>query len=550
MATDAIAPIVDTHNVTNRRTNLPVSESIQSDKDFSVKGDVESPLSFESVSEINVAFYEPPDSYESKHRWDPKATWTEEEERKLRRRLDWKVAAVACLCFGALQLDRGNITNALSDNMLKDLNLTTKEYNYGMTLFYVSFLSAELPSQMISKKLGSDVWIPIQMMGWSVVAIAQCGLKGKSTFYATRSLLGLLEGGFIADTILYLSYYYTAAELTIRLSWFWVSLTTTTIIGSFLAAGLLKLRGHHGLEGWRWLFLIEGVLTFLIGAWAFYYLPASPTQTQGKFNRKKWFNEREETIIVNKVLRDDPTKSSMHNREGLNLKDLWLSLTDFDMWPLYLIGLTAFIAPSTVNAYFTLTLKSLGYTTFQTNLLTIPSNVLFIIFNLSLAFISRRTNQRLLATLVQPVWALVFLIVLVTIPDNVNRWAKWAIVSLLQAYPYAHPILVSMNSMNAGSVRTRTVASSVYNMFVQAASLVASNIYQPTDAPYYHKGNRVLIGISCASIFLILFSKLWFKWRNSQRAKIWDHWTIPEKEEYLRTTTDKGNKRLDFRFLH
>nr|XP_018265913.1 uncharacterized protein I303_02290 [Kwoniella dejecticola CBS 10117]OBR88071.1 hypothetical protein I303_02290 [Kwoniella dejecticola CBS 10117] len=496
-----------------------------------------------SEDELYAKWYEPPDSYESKHRWDPKATWTTEEETKLRRRLDLKVAFVACICFAALQLDRGNITNALSDNLLTDVGMTTKEYNNGMTIFYLCFLSAELPSQMISKKLGSDVWIPIQMMLWSVVAIAQVGITGRSSFYATRALLGLLEGGFIADTILYLSYYYTAAELTLRLSFFWISYTATNVIGALLAAGLLRLRGHHGLPGWKWLFLIEGVLTFAIGAWAFFYLPASPTQTKKWWRPKGWFTEREETIIVNKVLRDDPTKSSMHNREGLSLVDLWRSLTDFDMWPLYLIGLVAFITPSTVQAYFTLTLKQLKYTTLQTNLLTTPSWILFAIGNFSCAYGAKKLNSRLLFVLVQPIWHLVFMIVLVVLPDHTNRWAKYVLLTLVQGYPYCHPILVSMNSMNAGSVRTRTVASSLYNMFVQAASLVASNIYQPSDSPYYHKGNRVLSGLSAASIVLVLFAKAWYIYRNKQKSKIWDNYTTAEKEDYLANTTDKGNKR-------
>lgn len=107
-----------------------------------------------------------------------------------------------------------------------------------------------------------------------------------------------------------------------------------------------------------------------------------------------------------------------------------------------------------------------------------------------------------------------------------------------------------MTSMNSGSVRTRTVASSVYNMSVQGASLIASNIYQPGDKPYYHKGNRVLLGIVVGNLALFAFAKAWYIFRNKRKAQIWDSWTTEQKDEYIRTTTDKGNKRLDFRFLH
>lgn len=243
--------------------------------------------------------------------------------------------------FFALQLDRGNISQALSDNMLTDLGMTTNDYNNGMMIFYCSFLFAELPSQMISKRLGPDRWIPIQMVSWSLVASFQAFLSDKTSFYICRFLLGLIEGGFIPDTILYLSYYFKSSELPRRLSFFWVAYQSTQIIAAFLAYGVLRLRGVNGLPGWAWLFAIEGALTGCIGIFSWFYLPPSPYETASWFRGKSgWFSEHEEKIIANRIIRDDPSKGDMHNREALSFSMLKDCLLDYHMWPTYLIGLS------------------------------------------------------------------------------------------------------------------------------------------------------------------------------------------------------------------
>jgi MFS family permease len=148
--------------------------------------------------------------------------------------------------FFALQLDRGNLGQALSDGMLDDLGLSTNQYNYGMTIFYLCFLCAEVPSQMISKKLGPDRWIPIQMVLWSIVGVCQGLVTGEKSFYATRALLALIEGGFIPDALLYLSYFYTNKELPMRVAVFYCFCYGTTIVAAFLAFGILRMRSVGG----------------------------------------------------------------------------------------------------------------------------------------------------------------------------------------------------------------------------------------------------------------------------------------------------------------
>ncbi|KAJ1305848.1 hypothetical protein OPQ81_010573 [Rhizoctonia solani] len=155
---------------------------------------------------------------------------------------------------------RRNISAAPSDNFLKDLGLNTNDYNNGQMNFLFSFTFAEIPSQLVSKRLGPDVWLPIQSVTWSIVAMLQCLLKSRAGFFVTCCLPGPL-GGFIPDMILFLSYFYTGRELPIRLSFFWTSYTLTNISGALLGCGIFRMCGIHGWEGWRYLFLIEGVVT-------------------------------------------------------------------------------------------------------------------------------------------------------------------------------------------------------------------------------------------------------------------------------------------------
>jgi MFS family permease len=137
------------------------------------------------------------------------------------------------------------------------------------------------------------------MVLWSIVAAAQAGLTGRSTFFACRALLGILEGGFIPDLVLWLSYFYTSAELPIRLSYFWVSLNLTGVVIGLLGFALLRLDGLHGLAGWRWLFLIEGLITLAVGFASWFLMPASAVETKAWYRPNGWFDDRE--VKVNHI---------------------------------------------------------------------------------------------------------------------------------------------------------------------------------------------------------------------------------------------------------
>jgi hypothetical protein len=110
-----------------------------------------------------------------------------------------------------------------------------------------------------------------------------------------------------------------------------------------------------------------------VGIASFFLMPASAVQTKTWYRPHGWFTDREVAIVVNRVLRDDPSKGDMHNRQAVTPARLWEALKDYDLWPIYILGFIIYIPMSPLNNYITLILTSVGFSTFTTNLLVIPS---------------------------------------------------------------------------------------------------------------------------------------------------------------------------------
>lgn len=166
----------------------------------------------------------------------------------------------------------------------------------------------------------------------------------------------------------------------------------------------------------------------------------------------------------------------MHNRQGLSFRLLWEALSDYDMWPLYLLGLTWNLPHVPITSYLTLTLRQLGWNTFEVNLLTIPAYFLFLFQMILFVWVSEKINNRLFMVLCCQIYMLPLVIALRVLPESASPWAKYVLSIMFVGYPYIHPILVALTSRNAGSVRTRTVGSALYNMCIQAASIIGSNV--------------------------------------------------------------------------
>lgn len=175
----------------------------------------------------------------------------------------------------ACYLDRVNVGFAALQ-MNRDLGFSSAVYGFGAGIFFIGYSLFEVPSNLLLARIGARVWIARIMITWGLLASAMMFVKGPTSFYVLRFLLGVAEAGFFPGIIFYLSQWFPAAERSPAIARFMTAIPISGVIGGPVSGAILGFDGQLGLRGWQWLFLLEGIPSVLLGVVVLLYLTQSP----------------------------------------------------------------------------------------------------------------------------------------------------------------------------------------------------------------------------------------------------------------------------------
>jgi ACS family tartrate transporter-like MFS transporter len=217
-------------------------------------------------------------------------------ERAVLQKVMTRLVPLLAVLYVFCLLDRGNVSIAAL-TMQKDLRFGDTVYGLGAGMFFPGYFLFEVPSNLIMERVGARRWIARIMLTWGILSAAMLCIRTPLHFYVLRFLLGLAEAGFYPGILLYLTYWVPA---TVRAQVIARFLALTAVLGLFggpLGGLLLTFNGRHGLTGWQWLFLMEGVPSILLGFLVLKILPDRPVHAA-------WLSQEEKEWVAARLAQE------------------------------------------------------------------------------------------------------------------------------------------------------------------------------------------------------------------------------------------------------
>ncbi|ORY55160.1 MFS general substrate transporter [Leucosporidium creatinivorum] len=413
----------------------------------------------------------------------PARELTPEEEARLYRKLDIHLLPMLGVLYLLSFMDRGNIGNARLAGLETDLGMAGYDYAIALTAFFASYCLFEVPANLMLKKLRPSLWLASITVVWGTVMTLMGVAQSFGGLVAARVALGIAEAGLFPGVVFYLTTWYPRHRCQLRIALFFGAATIAGAFSGLLAYGIGFMGGVGGYSGWRWIFILEGLMTVIAGVVAFWALTDYPATAS-------WLSEDEKAWIIWRKAADG---SSVGEAEHITWPYIKQALTSWQVWlstayymsvvaPLYAVAL---FSPTLINAFG-------KYTRPQVQLLTIPYYVFACIYVVVTAYYSDKLQKRFPFVFLCQILCLIgFIINISPAPSG----AKYFGIFLTAAGAYGGlPAVVTWLSNNLAGQTKRGVGSAFQIGIGNLAGIASSNVYRSVDSPRYLVGHGVQIG--------------------------------------------------------
>ncbi|EAU91672.2 hypothetical protein CC1G_09354 [Coprinopsis cinerea okayama7 len=427
-------------------------------------------------------------------------------ERRTMLWIDFRILPILALVYSFALIDRINLGAAYAAGMDVTLDLTVgARYSIVTCLYFVPYILLQLPGNVVLRKLGVRNWLTFLVFAWGSVQLGMGFVKNWQELLITRILLGVFEAPFFPSLLWIISAWYKRHEVQKRMAAFYLLSMTAGGLSPLLAYGLSLLEGKRNIEGWRWIFIIEGAITVFLAIITFLFIPNFPDENR--------FLTKEQTEFVLKRIDDDRGDALP---DEITFAKVMKHLGDWTLWAYGFIFMCATM-PNYVQSYFVpIILAGMGYDKKGTLLRTAPPYLPAIPVTIFVAWLADKYKHRS-----------TFIVILVGVcllgngltawhPNNGVRYFGVFLTNMGNSGSI--PTILAYSSNNVVSHSKRSVQTAMMVALGSMGGILAATCFRSQDRPKYIPG--LIATILSQVVIIVLIAALTIRHRYwNKRAK-------------------------------
>ncbi|CAG7923203.1 unnamed protein product [Penicillium olsonii] len=466
-----------------------------------------------------------------------------EKRKKVFHKVDIRLVPMLAVLYLISHIDRANIGNAKIEGMVEDLKMSGIQYNTVLSIFFIPYVLLEVPSNILLKKFKRpSVYLGLLVLSWGIVMTCTGLVQNFAGLMVTRVLLGIFEAGFFPGAIYLCSYWYMPKELALRISYFYCASALSGAFSGLLAAGIAKMDGTGGLEGWRWIFILEGLASVVLGVACFFLLIDTPALS------KRWLTEEEIRYLELSMFIKQGGTSSNEN-EGFKWRDLTMVLTNWRVYvQAYFLLCQSALSYGTKFTLPTIT-KSMGFSSTNAQLTSAPPYVAAAISAICFARVSDHFYWRMPFVAIPMLIVVTAYAIIFSLDGALEAKKGVAYFAVVLAVIGIYPIQAAAASWNANNIAPssrRAIGIALMNCVGNVGGILGSFMYLEKESPRYETGFGLSMALGGFGFFVALFLEWSYKTGNAKKDKVADEARVKYTEDEL---FDLGDRSPLFKYV-
>ncbi|KAI1813212.1 major facilitator superfamily domain-containing protein [Poronia punctata] len=434
-------------------------------------------------------------------------------EKALLRRVDAYLLPAVGILYLLSFLDRSNVGNAKIEGLLDDIHTSSDAYLVGLSLYFVGYVLFEVPCNIVLKKTSPRIWLPTLTIIWGVVSTLMGVVENQAGFLASRFFLGVAEAGLFPGVTYYFSMWYKRKERQYRVALFFSGAALAGAFGGVLAYGIGRMEGVVWANGWRWIFILEGIVTVLVAIAAYGFVHNYPATA-------KFLDDDEKKFIYQRLAAD----SDATHQEDFSWAGVRSALKDPKCW-LYGLGFHTMSLPLyTLSLFLPTIITNLGYKAATAQLLTVPPYAFAFATTVGVAIVSERLGKRAVFIGGSALFAAIGYAILLGNTDPVARpGVSYAAVFFAAGgiYP-AVALVLSWPTINVSGQTKRATATAMQISIGNVGAVIGTQLYRGNDGPRFVLGHSFALAYLVANSIVVTVLAVLLKRENKRRELIAD----------------------------